>query len=223
MGTNCAPLLAEILLYSYEEDFLQSLLSMGKKHLASRLNVTYRYIDDVLSINSPEFDNYLGKMYPAELEIKDTTESTTSVSYLDLLMSIWRDGQLYTSIYDKWNDFNFHTTNIPVLSSNNIPSSPASCVFISQPIQYARACSSYEWFILRARWLSIKLLKQGYMYFVERLKSSFRKLWSIRDFSPYREIMTFLTYLHIRETSLCYKLNYPPDKSVILLRSFIVK
>ena len=27
-------------------------------------------------------------MYPAALEIKDTTESTTSASYLDLLLSI---------------------------------------------------------------------------------------------------------------------------------------
>ena len=31
-------------------------------------------------------------MYPAELEIKDATESTTSASYLDLLLSIGRDG-----------------------------------------------------------------------------------------------------------------------------------
>ena len=81
MGTNCAPLLADIFLYSYEADFIQSLLSAGKKHLASRFNLTYRYIDDVLSINNPEFENYLGQMYPAELEIKDTTESTTSASY----------------------------------------------------------------------------------------------------------------------------------------------
>ena len=42
-------------------------------------------------------------MYPAELEIKDTTESTTSASYLYLLLSIGRDGQLHTSIYDKQN------------------------------------------------------------------------------------------------------------------------
>ena len=103
--------------------FIQSLLSTGKKHLASRFNLTYRYIDDVLSINNPEFENYLGQMYPAELEIKDTTESTTSASYLDLLLSIWRDGQLHTSIYDKRDDFNFHITNFPFLSSN-IPSSP---------------------------------------------------------------------------------------------------
>ena len=113
-------------------------------------------------------------MYPAELEIKDTTESTTSASYLDLLLSIGRDGQLHTSIYDKRDDFNFHVTNFPFLSSN-IPYSPAYGVFISQLIRYARACSSYECFILRARRLFTKLLKQGYL--VERLKSSFRKFY----------------------------------------------
>ena len=52
------------------------------------------------------------------LLFKDTTESTTSASYLDLLLSIGRDGQLHTSIYDKRDDFNFHITNFPFLSSN---------------------------------------------------------------------------------------------------------
>ena len=69
-------------------------------------------------------------MYPAELEIKDTTESTTSASYQDLPLSIGRDSQLHTSIYDKRDDFNFHITNFPFLSTN-IPSSPAYVVFIS--------------------------------------------------------------------------------------------
>ena len=49
MGTNCAPLLADIFLYSYEAEFIQSLLSAGKKRLASQFNFTYRYIDDVLT------------------------------------------------------------------------------------------------------------------------------------------------------------------------------
>ena len=77
-----------------------------------------------------------------------------------------------SSIYDKRDDFNFHITNFPFLSSI-IASSPTYGVFISQLIRYARACSSYECFILRARRLSSKLPKQGYL--VERLKSSFRK------------------------------------------------
>ena len=83
-----------------------------------------------MSINNPDFENYLGQMYPSDLEIKDTTESNTSASYLDLLLPIDTDGQLRTSLYDKRDDFNFHITNFPFLSSN-IPSSPG--VFISQP------------------------------------------------------------------------------------------
>ena len=99
MGANCAPLVADIFLYSYETEFIQSLLSTKRKRLASQFNFTYRYIDDVLlSINNPDFENNLGQMYPPELEIKDTTESNTSASYLDLLPSIGRDGQLHTFI-----------------------------------------------------------------------------------------------------------------------------
>ena len=174
MCSNCAPLLADLFLYSYEAEYIQSLLSAGKKRLSSQCNFTYRYIDDVLSINNQDFENYLGQMYPPELEIKDTTESNTSASYWDLLLSIDRDGQLCTSLYDKRDDFNFHITNFPFLSSN-IPSSPAFCVFISQPNRYARACSSYECLILRAMRLSNKLLGQGYVK--ERLKSSLRKFY----------------------------------------------
>ena len=81
-------------------------------------------------------------------------------------------------IYDKRDDFNFHITNFPFLSSN-VPSSPVYGVFISQFIWYARACSCYEYFILRAARLSSKLLGQGYV--MERLKSSLRKFYeSIR-------------------------------------------
>ena len=130
MGTKRVPLLGDIFLYSYEAEFIQSLLSTDRKQLASRFNFTYRYIDDVLSINNPEFENYLGQVYPIELEIKDTTESNTSASYLDLLLSIRRDSELHTSIYDKRNDLNFNITNFPFMSSN-IPTSPDYGVFIS--------------------------------------------------------------------------------------------
>ena len=179
MGTYCAPLLADIFLNSYEAEFIQSLLSKEKKQLASRFNFTYRYIDDVLSIDNPELENYLSQMYPVELEIKGRTESNTSASYIDLPLPIGIGGQLHTSIYDKHDDLNFHITNFPFLISN-IPSSPAYGVFISQLIQYhieyARASSSYGCFILRATRLSYKVLKQGFVR--ERLKSLLRKFYS---------------------------------------------
>jgi hypothetical protein len=44
MGTNCAPLLADLFLYSYE--FLQKLVKDKKIHEARAFNFTYRYIDD---------------------------------------------------------------------------------------------------------------------------------------------------------------------------------
>ena len=81
----------------------------------------------------------------------------------------WSNGQLRTSLYNKRDDFNFHITNFPFLSSN-IPSSLAYGVFISQLILYARACSSNECFILRAVWISNKL--PGQIYAKERLESS---------------------------------------------------
>ena len=84
-------------------------------------------------------------MYPTEPDIKDTTESSNSASYLYLLPLIERDSQQPTSLNDKSDDFNFHITNFPFLSGN-FPSSPAYGVFILQLIRYARACSSYVFF-----------------------------------------------------------------------------
>ena len=70
-------------MYSYEAEFIQYLLAAGKKQLALQFTYTYRYIDDVLSTNNPDFENYLDQMYPAEFEMTETTESNTSASYLD--------------------------------------------------------------------------------------------------------------------------------------------
>ena len=117
------------------------MLSTGSKQLASRFNFTYRYIDDVLSINYQEFENYLGQMYPVELEIKDKIESKLSASYLDLLPSIGREGQLHTPINDRRDEFDFHITNV-LFPSSNSPSSHAYGVFILQLIRYALASSS---------------------------------------------------------------------------------
>ena len=88
MGTNCAPLLADIFLYSYEADFIQSLLSSGKKHLASRFNLTYRYIDDVLSITTQNSKIIWARCILLNLRSRTPQESTSSASYLDLLLSI---------------------------------------------------------------------------------------------------------------------------------------
>jgi hypothetical protein len=52
MGANCAPLLSDLFLFSYEADLIQGLLQKNEKKLARSLNFTFRYIDDVLSLNN---------------------------------------------------------------------------------------------------------------------------------------------------------------------------
>ena len=47
MGTNCAPLFADLFLYSYGNEFLDKLIKEGKRKLAKKFNVSYRYIDDL--------------------------------------------------------------------------------------------------------------------------------------------------------------------------------
>ena len=110
-------------------------------------------------------------MYLVELEIKDATENITSASYPDVQLSIWRDGRLQVSINVK-QDSNFNITSFPFLNTN-WPSSSVYCVFISQFIQYVRACSSYECYILRDRRFQVSLRKENYL--MEFLKSLFRK------------------------------------------------
>jgi hypothetical protein len=55
MGTNCAPLLVDMFLYSHEAEFIQKLLREKKKCLAVAFNLTFLYINNVLSINNNHF------------------------------------------------------------------------------------------------------------------------------------------------------------------------
>jgi hypothetical protein len=53
MGTNCVPLLTDLFLYSYEEEFVQKLLrDNNKKELAVSFNHTFRYNDDVHDVET---------------------------------------------------------------------------------------------------------------------------------------------------------------------------
>jgi hypothetical protein len=97
-----------------------------------------------------------------ELEIKDTTDTDRSASYLDLHLEIDSEGRLGTKLYDKRDDFNFPIVNFPFICSN-IPAAPAYGVYISLLIQYSRVCGSYQDFFDIGLLLTRKLLNQGYL------------------------------------------------------------
>ena len=172
MGKNCTLLLVDLFLYSYEAAFVQGLLKKNEKKLARSFNLTFRYIDDVFSLNNSRFCDFVDHIYPIELKIKDTTDTDMSVSYLYLHLEIDSDGRLRTKLYDKRDDFNFPIVNFPFICSN-IPAAPAYGVYISQLIRYSRACGSYQDFLDRGLLLIRKLLNQWFL--LVKLKSSLRK------------------------------------------------
>ena len=73
----------------------------GRKIRSKQYPVTFRYIDDVLSLNNSKFGDYVERVYPIELAIKDTTDTVKSASYLDLHLEIDNEGRLKTKPYDK--------------------------------------------------------------------------------------------------------------------------
>jgi hypothetical protein len=84
-----------------------------KADFAVAFNSTFRYIDNALFINNDPFDSYVDSIYPSELKIVNSTESSTSASYLDILLNIVALGKLTTQLYDKLDDFNFVIVNFP--------------------------------------------------------------------------------------------------------------
>ena len=144
----CAPLFADLFLYSYETDFIQGLPKKNEKKLARSFHFTFRYIDDVFSLNNSRFGDFVDRIYPIELEIKDTTYTDRSASYIDLHLEFNSEGRLRTKLCHNRGGFNFPIVNFPFICSN-IPAAPAYGVYISQLIRYSRACGSYQDFLDR--------------------------------------------------------------------------
>ena len=94
----------------------------------------------MLSLNNKVFVDHVDRIYPSELEIKETTDSPSSAAFLDLYLQYDQQGQLTTKLYDKRDDFDFPIVNFPFLDSN-IPTSPTYGIYMSQLIRYSRACS----------------------------------------------------------------------------------
>ena len=68
MGTNCAPLVADLFLFCYERDFILSLSDNNQTDIIETLNSTSRYLDDLLNIDNPYFDKMVCQIYPTELQ-----------------------------------------------------------------------------------------------------------------------------------------------------------
>ena len=100
MGTNCAPLVADLFLFCYERDFMLFLSEDNNSDVIEAFNTTSRYLDGLLNIDNNFFDSMVNRIYPSELQLNKANVSDTEASCLDLHLSI-SDGFLQTKIYDK--------------------------------------------------------------------------------------------------------------------------
>jgi hypothetical protein len=67
MGTNCAPLVADLFLYCYERDFILSLSEDIQQDVIEAFNNTFRYFDDIFYLDNSYFDQMVSDIYPHEL------------------------------------------------------------------------------------------------------------------------------------------------------------
>ena len=68
MGTNCAPLLADLFLFCYERDFMTSLSDVKQAEIIEAFKSTSGYLDDLLNIENPYFEGMVNRIYPPELQ-----------------------------------------------------------------------------------------------------------------------------------------------------------
>ena len=77
MGTNCAPLVADLFLFCYERDFMKDLSSDNQADVIKAFNSTSRYLDDLLNIDNPYFEGMVNQIYPSELQLNKANSSDT--------------------------------------------------------------------------------------------------------------------------------------------------
>ena len=185
MGTNCAPLIADLFLYCYERDFMSNLQKSKRFDLIDKFNDTpksvrnpclielfcgvvcvvtlpfwhfcwcrgfchrtesdlflflSRYLDDIFTIDNPEFAEHIPDIYPRELQLNKANISDKETSFLDLNIKVV-GGNIHTSVYDKRDDFGFPIVNFPWLSGD-VPRLPSYRIYILQLVRFARCCTS---------------------------------------------------------------------------------
>ena len=69
MGTNCAPLVADLFLLCYERDFMMFLSDDKQADIFDAFNITSTYLDDILNIYNVNLDNMVSQIYPSELQL----------------------------------------------------------------------------------------------------------------------------------------------------------
>ena len=107
-----------------------SLSDDNQTDIIEAFNSTSRYLDDLLNIDNPYFEQMVGRIVPTELQLNKANSSYTEAPFLDLNLSI-TNGIVSSKIYDKRDDFNFEIVNLPFLDGDVLDPLPMVYVYFS--------------------------------------------------------------------------------------------
>ena len=83
MGTNCAPVVADLFLICYERDFMVFLSNDKQADIIDAFNTTSGYLENILNINNVYFANMVNQLYSSELQLNKANTSDTETAFLD--------------------------------------------------------------------------------------------------------------------------------------------
>ena len=158
MGSDPAQLFANLFLYHFENKWVKNLKKESLQR-ARRFMHTFRFIDDLLTINDgDEFSKSFKEIYPPELEL-NLEHSGDQVTFLDLQITK-ENGHLNTKLFEKRGDFSFSIVRLPFRSSN-IPSNMFYASIGAEILRIGRVCSSTDNFLFSCKILIERVKKQG--------------------------------------------------------------
>ena len=172
MGTDCAPWIANLTLFSYEFVYMTNCLKANKFTVYKRLDKCFRYIDDITVVNDDLlFSQVYREIYPSSLTLKRVNELDTTADVLDINADI-KEGKFVCKLFDKRKDFPFSCNVFPSISSN-ISGNCKYNIFFSQLYRYFTIISNISDLVCSVNSLINTLEAKGYVK--ERLYSTGRR------------------------------------------------
>jgi hypothetical protein len=175
MGTNCAPVLANLYLYVYESEFIDKISAISTAN-ARQFHLTFRFIDDLLCLDNPHWASSVeksaadGGVYPSVLKLSDTSVSDNESHFLGLHIRAVAS-RFRVSVFDKRQTFPFEVRRYPRTDSL-IPRTIPYGVFIGQLHRGYRICSDWHDFVTHAVQVAQRLVTNGCTQ--QRLSKIFR-------------------------------------------------
>ena len=109
---------------------MASLSYIKEAEIIQAFNSTSRYLDDLLNIYNPYFEDMVDRIYLPELQLNKANASDTAAPFLDLHLSIL-NGFVSSKIYDKRDDFDFDIVNFSFFGWRRSPFYLLPCLHFS--------------------------------------------------------------------------------------------